>query len=131
MKFSEFPYKRFDMAEVKKQFDSLIESSRKALSGEEQFEIHKKYYELISDIVTTIRIGNFRHDIDTKDEFYAKEKEYLDAQLPLVEQLENEYKKVLYNSPYRDYLEEKIGKVAFKNIELANKSISDEILLIS
>ena len=109
MKFSELPYKRFDMDEVKKQFESLIESSRNAKSGEEQFEIHKKYYELISDIVTTIRIGNFRHDVDTTDKFYAEEKEYLDEQLPLVEQLENEYKKVLFNSPYRDYLEEKIG----------------------
>ena len=128
MKFSELPYKRFDMDEVKKQFESLIESSRNAKSGEEQFEIHKKYYELISDIVTTIRIGNFRHDVDTTDKFYEQEKEYLDDQLPLVEQLENEYKKVLFNSPYRDYLEEKIGKVAFKNIELAIKSISDEIL---
>ena len=46
----------------------------------------------------------------------------------IVEQLENEYKKVLFNSPYRAYLEEKIGKVAFKNIELSIKSISDEIL---
>ena len=128
MKFSEFPYKRFDMEEVKKEYADLIESSKNAKSGEEQFEIHKKYYELISDIITTVRIGNFRHDIDTSDKFYASEKEYLDEQLPIIEHLENEYKKVLVSSPYRAYLEEKIGKVAFKNIELANKSISNEIL---
>lgn len=130
MKFSEIPYKRFDIDEVKQKYESLIESSKNAASGEEQFEIHKKYYELSSDIVSTIRIGNFRHDIDTSDKFYAAEKEYIDEQLPVIEQLENEYKKVLFNSPYRDYMEEKIGKVAFKNIELANKSISDEILTL-
>ena len=128
MKFSEIPYKRFDMDEVKEQIENLIECSKNAKSGEEQFEIHKKYYDLYSDVVTTQRIGNFRHDIDTKDEFYAKEKEYLDEQLPKFEQLNTEYKNVLYNSPYREYLEEKISKVAFKNIELANKSIRDDIL---
>ena len=89
MKFSEFPYKRFDMEEVKKEYADLIESSKNAKSGEEQFEIHKKYYELISDIITTVRIGNFRHDIDTSDKFYAAEKEYLDEQLPIIEHLEN------------------------------------------
>jgi len=128
MKFSEIPYKRFDMDEVKKQFENLIECGKKATGGDELFELHKKYYELISDIITTVRIGNFRHDVDTTDKFYAQEKDYLDEQLPLIEQLDNEYKKVLYNSPYREYMEEKIGKIAFKNIELANKSISDEIL---
>ncbi|MBO4456502.1 MAG: M3 family oligoendopeptidase [Butyrivibrio sp.] len=128
MRFSEIPYERFDIEEVKKAFEDLIESGKNAKSGEELFEIHKKSYDLLSDVLTTVRIGNFRHDIDTKDEFYAKEKEYLDEQLPIIEQLSTEYRKVLFDSPYRAYLEEKIGKVAFKNIELANKSIRDDIL---
>ena len=128
MKFSEMPYKRVDMDEVKDFFEKLIEDSKNAKSGEEQFELHKKYYEYIGDIRTTIIIGVFRHNVDTTEEFYAKENDYIDSIYPKISQYTNEYSKVLYNSPYRDYLEEKIGKVAFKNMELSMKSIDEKIL---
>jgi M3 family oligoendopeptidase len=39
-----------------------------------------------------------------------------------------EYQKVLYNSPFRSTLEEALGEVAFKNMELAMKSDSPEIV---
>lgn len=47
---------------------------------------------------------------------------------PIISQYENEYGKVLYDSPYRDYLESKIGKVTFKNIEIANKAFDEKII---
>lgn len=128
MKCSEMPYNRIDMDEVKAFFEKLIADSKNAKSGEEQFELHKKYYEFMSEIHTNRILGTFRHDCDTSDEFYTKENDYLDEIMPLISNLENDYRKVLYESPYRDYLESKISKVAFKNIELANKSIDEKIL---
>lgn len=128
MKCSEMPYKRIDMDEVKAFFEKLIADSKNAKSGEEQFELHKKYYEFMKDIHTNRILGTFRHDCDTSDEFYTKENDYLDEIMPLISNLENDYSKVLFESPYRDYLESKISKVAFKNIELANKSIDEKIL---
>ena len=128
MKCSEMPYNRIDMDEVKAFFEKLIADSKNAKSGEEQFELHKKYYEFMSEIHTNRILGTFRHDCDTSDEFYTKENDYLDEIMPLISNLENDYSKVLYESPYRDYLESKISKVAFKNIELANKSIDEKIL---
>ena len=44
MKFSEMPYKRIDMEEVEKEYKSIIERTKNAKSGEEQFEIHREYY---------------------------------------------------------------------------------------
>lgn len=41
MKFSEMPYKRIDMEEVEKEYKSIIERTKNAKSGEEQFEIHR------------------------------------------------------------------------------------------
>ena len=128
MKCSEMPYKRIDMDEVKAFFEKLIADSKNAKSGEEQFELHKKYYEFMKDIHTNRILGTFRHDCDTSDEFYTKENDYLDEIMPLIYNMENDYKKVLFESPYKDHLEEKISKVAFKNMELANKSISEKIL---
>ena len=128
MKCSEMPYSRVDMEEVKSFFEQLIADSRNAKSGEEQFELHKKYYAFMDDVLTNLKLGVFRHNIDTTEEFYSKENDYIDEITPLIHKYSTDYNKVLYESPFRPYLEEKISKVAFKNIELANKSIDDKIL---
>ncbi len=128
MKLSEMPYERIDMDKVKAFFEKLIEDSRNAKSGEEQFELHRKYYDFIGDLRTTTTIGVFRHNVDTTEEFYAKENDYIDEIWPIISQYENDYKKTIYESPYREYMEEKIGKVAFKNMELSMKSIDEKIL---
>ena len=128
MKFSEMPYKRINMEEVEKEYKSIIERTKNAKSGEEQFEIHREYYKFIEDVQTNMELAMIRHDIDTTDEFYEKESDFYDEAGPIISQYENEYGKVLYESPYREYLESKIGKVTFKNIEIANKAFDEKII---
>ncbi len=128
MKFSEMPYKRINMEEVEKEYKSIIERTKNAKSGEEQFEIHREYYKFIEDVQTNMELAMIRHDIDTTDEFYEKESDFYDEVGPIINQYENEYGKVLYESPYREYLESKIGKVTFKNIEIANKAFDEKII---
>ncbi len=128
MKFSEMPYTRVDMEKFKAAFEAIIEKAKNAKSGEEAFEIHREYYALYNDTFTNITIANIRHDIDTTDENYEKESDYYDEVLPLIQELMNRYQKVLFESPYRAYLEEKISKVAFKNIEISLKSFDEKII---
>lgn len=128
MKFSDMPYQRPDMAEVERRYADIIERTKNASSGEEQFEIHREYYQFSGDFETNMTLAHIRHDIDTTDEFYEKEKDFYDEVLPLVQKLENDYMKVLYESPYRDVLEQKIGRVTFKNMELAFKSFDEKLI---
>lgn len=128
MKFSELPYKRVDMEETKKEFLKLMEVFDAAESGEEQFEIHKKYYELTEHFNTAMTLAEIRHDIDMSDEFYTKESDYYDENRPIFQSLAVEYNKKFFASKFRPFLEEKVGKVAFKNIELAIKSLDDKIV---
>ncbi|MCI8484854.1 MAG: M3 family oligoendopeptidase [Lachnospiraceae bacterium] len=128
MKFSEMPYKRLNREETEAQMRSLIERQKKAVSGEEQFAIHKEYYKLQDHINTCRILATIRYDIDTTDEFYEKEQEFYDEIQPILDQLKNEYHKVLFDSPYRSYMEEKIGKVAFKNMELDFKGMDEKLI---
>ena len=128
MKFSEMPYKRIDMDEVKKTYRDIIDRTKAAGSGEEQFEIHREYYKFMDDIRTSMELAMIRHDIDTTDEFYEKESDFYDEVTPIINQYEKEYGQVLYDSPFREYLESKIGKVTFKNIEIANKAFDEKII---
>ena len=128
MKFKEMPYERVDFAEVEPRVKELISALDQAGSGEEQFEIHKKFYELTDRVSTLFTIAMIRFDGNTSDKFYSGEREYYDEQLPIYENLLQEYKKKLYASPYRNYLEEKIGSVAFKNIEISLKAMNEELI---
>ncbi len=53
------------------------------------------------------------------DAFYEKEQDYYDEIGPEIQNLEQTYRKGLFQSPYRAELEEKIGPVAFKNMEIS------------
>lgn len=128
MKFSEMPYQRIDMEEVKQQMKDIIKDFANCDSGKEQFAVHQKYYALTNHVETMMTLSHIRYDIDTKDEFYSKEQEYYDVEEPAYNQLRVDYMKCLYKSPYRDYLEEKIGKVAFKNIEISMKANDEKLI---
>lgn len=128
MKFSEMPYERVDHEELKKEFNNLFTNFAKAETGEEQFEAHKYYYHIMKNYETMSTIAMIRHDINIKEEFYAGEQDYYDTMSPQIDHLINQYMKMVYDSEHRDYLESKIGPVAFKNIELRLKSFDEKLI---
>ena len=128
MKFKDMPYERVDFERVKEEMDEIIKEFDAAKNGEEQFEAHKKYYSLSDRVITLYTIAHIRYDIDTSDEFYEKEHKYYDEKMPMFQNMMLEYAKKLYNSPYREYLLEKIGPVAFKNLEVAQKAMDEKLI---
>lgn len=128
MKFSEMPYSRVNVDEAIAEGEKLIRQAAQAKSGEEQYEIHRQFYQLYDHIVTQVTIATIRRDIDVTDEYYAAENDYYDEQMPRLQALVNEYQKVLVNAPWRDFVEEKIGKVPFKSMELEMKAFHDSLI---
>ena len=128
MKFKDMPYERVDFDQVEKEMRTLMEEFDSAGSGEEQFAVHQKYYELTGRVETQMTIAHIRYDVDTTDEFYGKEHDYYNEKRPIYRNLALEYEKKLYASPYRAYLEEKIGPVAFKNLEIGQKAMDEKLI---
>lgn len=128
MKFHDMPYERVEYTQAEKEYRRIISDFREAQSGEEQFKVHERYYALNNKVGTMMTIAHIRHDIDTTDEFYSAEKEYYDEIQPRLANLTVEYQRAMYQSPYRSYLEEKIGKVAFKNMELQLKAFDEKLI---
>lgn len=67
------PYERIDFAKVQEEMGELIRELDAAKSGEEQFEVHQKYYALTDRVMTLMTIANIRFDIDTSDKFYEED----------------------------------------------------------
>ncbi len=128
MKFKDMVYNRMDSNETVEKVNALIGKIKEAKSGEEVFAVHKEFYKLSSDFFTSFTLANIRHDIDTTDEFYDQENEFYDEAIPVIMNCMNEYQRALFESPYRAFMEEKIGKVVFKNIEIALKSMDEKLI---
>ncbi|MBE6048934.1 MAG: M3 family oligoendopeptidase [Clostridium sp.] len=127
-KLSTLPYERITIEAFEAEGKDILRKFKEAKSGEEQFEIHKKYYKLIKEMYTARVLAKLRHDGDVTDKFYAEEQDYYDEIEPQIKAFENEYKKELFNTKFRDYMEEKIGKIAFKDIEFDLKSFDESLI---
>ncbi len=127
MKFSEFVYKRTDVDEVRNRIGEITEELKHASSLEEQIQAVYKMNEVEKEISTADSLVYIRYTINTKNEFYAKEREYNDRISPMLEEEFQKYNEVLLQSRFRRELEEKFGKVLFLNLELAMKGFSPEI----
>ena len=128
MKFSEMPYERVDFEELKKDFAQLTADFDKAGSGAEQFRVHERYYKIISHAKSMMTIADIRHDGNTADEFYKAEKDFYDANAPVLQSLVVAYQNKLMQTEFRPELEARIGKVAFRNMEIAAKAMDDRLI---
>ncbi|NLX62350.1 MAG: M3 family oligoendopeptidase [Tissierellia bacterium] len=128
MKFSDYKYERPDLESLGKEFDSLLHSFENAKSYEEQNEIMEEINKLRSHIETMGTLVSIRHSINTEDEFYAAEKDFIDENMPLYENMVTKYYKALINSKFRTELEKTWGKQIFRLAELRIKTFSEEIM---
>jgi len=128
MKFSEYRYERPDLEVLRKEFDSLLKSFENAKSYEEQNEIMEEINKLRSYIETMATLVSIRHSINTEDEFYSRENDFIDENMPLYQNMVTKYYKALISSKFRTQLEKTWGKQIFRLAELMIKTFSEEIM---
>ncbi|MBQ8896856.1 MAG: M3 family oligoendopeptidase [Clostridia bacterium] len=128
MKFSEMPYTRPDIEGAKAKLAELTAALTAASDFEAADKLFLEMEKESAEIETLISIANIRHDIDTNDEFYDKEVEYLDAALPELQEYTQKWTLALLASPFRPDFEAKYGSLMFVNAKMALKTFSPEII---
>lgn len=126
--FSEYEYVRPNIDEVKDKFNELISRFQKANSFDEQDSILEEIKLIRNEVESMMELVYIRNSINTVDEFYEKEKEFMDEVSPIYQGLISDYYKVLINSKFRSKLEEKWGKQLFKLAEMQIKTFSPDII---
>ena len=128
MKFKDMPYVRVDVEKTRTEVESLIAAIREAGSGSDLLKIHERYTAMMDELYTNMTLSSIRHSIDTTDEFYEKENDFYDENMPLLQDVDMAYKKALYESPYRKEMAKTTGEVMFKNIEIAMKAFDTKLI---
>ncbi|MEM7101887.1 MAG: M3 family oligoendopeptidase [Bacteroidota bacterium] len=128
MRFKDFEYKQPDFDHVEAAFGLLIEKFSNAKSLEEQSSLLAKMNDYRKSFASMHQIASIRHEMNTVDEEYLKEKDFFDNTLPRYEQLTNQYYQALIKAEFREGLEKEWGKQLFTIAELAQNSFKPEIL---
>src|SRR5690606_19075318 len=128
MKFDDFKYERPIMDEVEQSFNLALEKFKTAANFVEQDEAMKEIVAIQKKVDTAFNICYIRHTIDTNDEFYKNEQDYLDEIQPLIQGLTTQYYEALVHSTFRSELENKWGKQLFDFAETQLKTFSPEVV---
>jgi M3 family oligoendopeptidase len=128
MTFDEYTYTRPDMIEIKKDFQRELDTFQKAKTVDEQFISMVKINEIRDEIGTMFNLCYIRHSIDTNNEYYKAEQDYIDEIDPEVDELVHQYYEKLVHSKFRKELEVKWGKQLFALAETQLKTFSPEII---
>ena len=128
MKFSEMPYSRPDMEALAAATTQTLEAMKVAPNAAGQIAAYDAYEKKTQTAGTMQQIAYIRHTINTKDEFYNAENDYMDEIGPKLQELSHRVNTALLESPYRAELERHYGALMFKNLEIAARSFSPAIV---
>lgn len=128
MKFSEFKYVRPNIKQIEQQANEYLEKIGTNYSFNEELTAINNLSQLMDEVSSMITIAQIRHDINTKDEFYAEEVNFIDENIPYISAINNQLVNKLLESKNKEQLENHFGKLLFEQLEVAKKTFKNEII---
>ncbi len=127
-KFNDYKYVRPNLDELKKALTLQMEKLTDEHSFEEQYEAYLEIDKLGESFGTMATLSSIRNSINTTDEFYEKENEFFDVEVPTLMPLFHQINLLVYNTKYRKQFEEKMGTLFFDQTALSLKTFKPEIV---
>ncbi len=128
IRFSEMPYERPDMDEVKQTLAALTEKLRQAPDYAAAKAVFLEKEEQEKHLSTQVSLAHIRHTIDTRDEFYDGEMKFWNTALPELGEYRQQWTMAMLASPFRNDFAAEYGDLMFVNAEIALKAFSPEII---
>jgi M3 family oligoendopeptidase len=128
MKFSDFKYERPNLDKVKKSLEEKLDLINTGKDLETEIKASYDIFKINDDLGTLGSLVGIRNSIDTTDEFYEKEQEFFDENMPVLRQYEQMFIEKLLDSPHREGLVKEFGSLMFERGELARKTFKPEII---
>jgi M3 family oligoendopeptidase len=124
--FSSLPYTRPDFDAVREQLSGMLERVKNAADAEAVFRVLAELEAASDKLRSQIVLVHVRHTLDTADEFYEKENEYLNEVLPTISPYSVALAAAVADSPFRPQIEERFGRQYFVQIDLQRRSFCQE-----
>lgn len=128
MKFQDYKYERPDMDQIKAEIGVIFNGMESATTEEEFLKFMDQFIAIRRTVETMFTLVSIRHSIDTRDEFYDKESDYVDMAMPQFQDLAISFYHRILASPFRAAIEKKYGKHLLNLAEVSVKAFKPEII---
>ncbi len=125
-KFKDIQYTRPDCEAFQKLAEDNAEKIKNAVSYSEARKIFLEFDKAESEFFDMGNIAYIRHTIDTSDEFYDKENEFLNEKTPELMPSLLAFSNAVYDSRFKPDFVAEFGEQMFAEIELRRKSFSEK-----
>ncbi len=126
-KFSQLEYARPDIETAKKELNAAIDEFLQASSYEQARELYVHTEKLDAQFSTMYTIASIRNTMDTSDEFYDGEINYLNSVVPEYMLVMKRASQALTESSFKDEFAKEFGSIFIKSAENAQRIMSEEI----
>lgn len=128
MKFSDMPYERPDLEDLKRQLAELTHQLAGAPTFEAADEAFRGHDSLKCHVDTLSMLASIRNSIDTRDEFYAGEVAFWNAAQPELDMAEDAFVAALLASPFRAQFASAYGPFLFEKLEQRRRIIAPQVI---
>ena len=125
-KFGALEYVRPDFDSMEGKAKEYAMKIKNASSYEEAKHAYLDFDKIECGFSDMATIASIRHTIDTGDEFYDKENEYINEKFPEYNAAYMEFANAMYDGKFKDDFIKEFGNAMFSAIELKRKSFSEK-----
>ncbi len=126
--FSTLEYERPDFDKLEAEYQKLIHQVKEAKSFKDVQDAIKKDEELSDPTSTMSSIAFIRNTLDTTNEFYEKEVEFLNNREAELKAVTTEFSKALLESKYAEDINKEYGKEYLTRIRRETEQFRDELI---
>lgn len=128
LKFSDMPYKRPDLEQLKAKLAELTERLKNAPDYQSAKAVFLEKEEEEKHTSTLANLAHIRHTIDTRDAFYDGEMKFWNSAMPELQEYMQNWTMAMLASPFRGDFAAEYGDLMFINAEIALKAFSPAII---
>jgi M3 family oligoendopeptidase len=128
MKFKDFKYERPNLEEYVEKAKKIISLIGENESLETEIKAINDWFDVNDEIESMITLVSIRNSLNTQDEFYEKEQEFFDDNVPELQQYDHIFSSKILKSKNRKGLEKEFGELLFKSAELRQKTFDPKII---
>ena len=124
--FNELKFPKPDLRAFVDMNEDAIRRVEEAQDGEGVLEVIFEHNQLLRRINDLLEVMFVKYSIDTTDEEYAEGYLWANEMSPLFEKARVAFYDVLYNGPYKSYIEERLGPMYFFKKDISKKLFCEE-----
>ena len=126
--FEEWPFRVPNIKKIAEKCGEITNELVNAKSEKEALAAFKKHGKLMDKVQNQITLISVLFSLESNNKKYIKAMNVLNEGMPVLQAADSPFSKAMLESPFRPYLEKKLGSLLFKMYDYSLKSFDEKVV---